>query len=143
MSFSILFETVFLNILLHLEKNLYKYAVYSRGYSAYIRKIYAFRMHFLSQSTTVIPQKDRGLSRKTPRSIEKDIGISLKNGQKPCFFSLDEVSAFLIIILNDNVLYYFYLLRFLFFGLGDEMSGNWGVFSIQKIHKQPQSDTLR
>lgn len=127
MSFSILFAPVFLNILLHLEKVLYKYAVYSRGHSAYIRKIYTFRLCFLSQSTTVIPQKDRGLSRKTPRSIEKDIGISLKNGQKTCFFSLDGVSVFFVIFLNNNKLYCFYLLRFLFFGQGDEMSGNWGV----------------
>lgn len=96
-------------------------------YSAYIRKIYGFRLCFLSQSTTVIPPKDRGLSRKTPRSIEKDIGISLKNGQKPCFFSPDGVSIFLIIIQNDNELYCFHLLRFLFFGLRDEMSENWGV----------------
>lgn len=117
-SFSILFATVFLNILLHLEKFLYKYAVYSREYSAYIRKTYAFRLCFLSQSTTVIPQKDRGLSRKTPRSIKKDIDLSLKNGQKPCFFSLDKVSVFLINFLNNNELYHFYLLKILFFGLG-------------------------
>lgn len=64
---------------------------------------------------------------KVPRSIEKDIGISLKNGQKPCFFSLDWVSVFFVIIQNDNELYYFYLLRFSFFGQGDEMSENWGV----------------
>lgn len=128
MSFSILFAPVFLNILLHLEKILYKYAVYSREYSAYIREIYTFRLCFLSQSTTVIPQKDRDLSRKTPRSIEKDIGISLKNGQKPCFFSLDGASAFFVIILNNNRLCYFYLLRFLFFGLGDEMRRNLESF---------------
>lgn len=57
---------------------------YSREYFAYIPKTYG--LCFLSQSTTVIPQQDRGLSRKTPRSIGKDIGFSLKNRQQPRFF---------------------------------------------------------
>lgn len=46
---------------------------------------------------------------------------------KILLFSQNGNFIFFFSLLNDNRLYYFHLLRFSFFGLGDEISGIWGV----------------
>jgi hypothetical protein len=79
---------------------------------AYIPKIYSFRLWFLKLNTTVNLKSYQHISQKRTETL---------------LFSLDGVSAFLIIFLNDNGSYYLCLLRFLFFGLWDEINVIWGV----------------
>lgn len=79
------------------------YSASSGKVFAYIPKIYSFRLWFLKLNTTVNLKSYQHISQKRTETL---------------LFSLDGVSVFSNIFLNDNNLCYFYLLKLLFFGLG-------------------------